>query len=242
MIEIQNLWKSFGENHVLKGLNLKVENGETIVIMGQSGCGKSVLLKLIIGLLKPDKGKIIIEGMDIVEFDRRKLQEIRMNFGFVFQQSALFDSLNIRDNVAFGMLQHTSLSEELIDERVKECLFLVDLENIEDKLPQELSGGMKKRVAIARAICLNPKIILYDEPTTGLDPITADAINKLIKKLHDKTKVTSIVVTHDIKSAFSIGDKIGMLYDGKIIEIGTVEEVKNTQNPILKKFISGESE
>lgn len=240
MIEIYDLWKSFGDNQVLKGLDLEVKEGETVVILGQSGCGKSVLLKLILGLLKPERGRIIVDGIDITKVEGKELQKIRMKFGMVFQQSALFDSLNVRDNVAFGLIQHTNISSDLIDERVKECLSLVGLEGIEDKLPQELSGGMRKRVAIARAISLNPKIILYDEPTAGLDPLIADAINKLIKKLHDRTAVTSIVVTHDIKSAFLIGDRIGLLYQGRIISLGTAEEVRRSEDPILRKFISAQ--
>ncbi|MCD6080063.1 MAG: ABC transporter ATP-binding protein [Candidatus Omnitrophica bacterium 4484_49] len=242
MIKVIDLWKKFGDLEVLTGVNIEVMEGETFVIIGQSGTGKSVFLKLLIGLLKPDRGKIYIQGRDITELSERELSKLRIEFGMVFQYAALFDSLNVFENVAFGLTEHTDLDEEHITQRVKECLKLVGLDGIEDKMPAELSGGMKKRVAIARAIALNPKIILYDEPTAGLDPVVASSINKLIKELKEKTQATSVVVTHDMKSAYEVGDRIGMLYQGKLIEVGNPDQIRNTQNPVVRQFINGEFE
>lgn len=242
MIKVVNLWKKFDGLEVLKGIDLEIHPGETFVIIGQSGCGKSVFLKLLIGLLRPEEGEIYIDGMEMSQLDGKQLQEVRMKFGMVFQNSALFDSLNVYENVSFGLSQHTSLAEELIEERVKKCLSLVGLEGIEEKMPAELSGGMRKRVAIARAIALNPKIILYDEPTSGLDPVVASAINSLINKLKREIKATSVVVTHDMKSAYQIADRIGMLYQGKIIQMGTPQEIESSQNPVVKQFVLGEPE
>ena len=242
MIKVIDLWKKFGDLEVLTGVNIEVMEGETFVIIGQSGTGKSVFLKLLIGLLKPDRGKIYIQGRDITELSERELSKLRIEFGMVFQYAALFDSLNVFENVAFGLTEHTDLDEEHITQRVKECLKLVGLEGIEDKMPAELSGGMKKRVAIARAIALNPKIILYDEPTAGLDPVVASSINKLIEVLKKKTQTTSVVVTHDMKSAYEVGDRIGMLYQGKLIEVGNPDQIRNTQNPVVRQFINGEFE
>ncbi|UCD55494.1 MAG: ABC transporter ATP-binding protein [Candidatus Omnitrophota bacterium] len=242
MIEIINLCKSFGEHKVLDDLNLTINTGETTVIIGRSGCGKSVLLKHIIGILKPDLGQVFIDGKDITKLNGKPLNDIRMKFGMLFQGSALFDSLPVWENVAFGMLEHTNKKKDKMLERVKECLGLVGLEGVENLKPAELSGGMRKRVGLARAICMKPEIILYDEPTTGVDPIMGDAINGLIKELHDKLKVTSIAVTHDMTSAYKIADKIAMLYEGKIITLGTPDEIKNTQDPVVKQFIHGEAE
>jgi len=242
MIEIINLSKSFDGKIVLDNLNLKINKGETTVIIGRSGCGKSVLLKLIIGLLKPDYGEIIVDGKDIVRLKGKELDSIRMKFGMLFQNYALFDSLTVRENVGFFFYEHGYMDKEEIEKRVKECLNLVGLPGIEDLYPAQLSGGMKKRVALARAISMRPEIILYDEPTTGLDPITADSINNLIVELRDKLKVTGIAVTHDMKSAFKIGDRIAMLYKGKIIASGTPEEIRKSDDPIVKQFILGESQ
>ncbi|MCM8766129.1 MAG: ABC transporter ATP-binding protein [Candidatus Omnitrophica bacterium] len=242
MIEIINLCKSFGDKIVLNNLNLKINTGETVVVIGRSGCGKSVLLKLIIGLLKPDAGEIIIDGEDITRVKGKDLDRIRMKCGMLFQNSALFDSLTVRENVGFFFYEHEYSEKEKIEKRIAECLNLVGLPGIEELYPSQLSGGMKKRVALARAICMHPEIILYDEPTTGVDPITADAINNLIVALHDKLKVTAIAVTHDMKSAFKIGDRIAMLYKGKIIASGTPREIMESSNPIVKQFIQGESE
>ncbi|HDL09647.1 MAG TPA: ABC transporter ATP-binding protein [Candidatus Omnitrophica bacterium] len=242
MIKVIDVWKRFDELEVLKGIDIDIQDGETFVIIGQSGSGKSVFLKLLIGLLKPDRGKIFIQGKDITEMNTRQLNKLRTEFGMVFQYAALFDSLNVFENVAFSLMEHTDLDDENIRQRVQECLKLVGLEGIEEKMPAELSGGMKKRVAIARAIALNPKIILYDEPTAGLDPVVASSINKLIKELKHKTRTTSVVVTHDMKSAYEVGDRIAMLYQGKLIEIGTPQEIQSTSNSVVRQFINGESE
>lgn len=239
MIEIINVSKTFGGHKVLDNLNLNIKDGETTVIIGRSGCGKSVLLKHIIGLLKPDSGHVLIDGKDTTRMDEKELNEIRMKFGMLFQGAALFDSLTVLENVGFSMLEHSNATREEIGKRAKECLALVGLKDIEDKKPAELSGGMKKRVGLARAIFLRPQIILYDEPTTGLDPIMGDSINDLIVQLHSKLKVTSIAVTHDMTSAYKIGDRITMLYNGKIIADGTPDQIKNTKDPIVKQFITG---
>ena len=241
MIEIINLCKSFDGHKVLDGLNLNINTGETTVIIGRSGCGKSVLLKHIIGLLRPDSGQVLIDGKDVTKMDEKELSFLRMKFGMLFQGAALFDSLNILENVAFGMIEHMNSPKEEIAKRVRECLNLVGLKGIEDKKPAELSGGMRKRVGLARAIALRPQIILYDEPTTGVDPIMGDAINDLIIELHNKLKVTSIAVTHDMTSAYKIGNRIAMLYNGKIVVNGTPEEIKNTKDPIVRQFITGAS-
>ncbi|UCH11989.1 MAG: ABC transporter ATP-binding protein [Candidatus Omnitrophota bacterium] len=242
MIQIINLNKSFGDNHVLKNMNLNIEDGITTVVIGRSGCGKSVLLKHIIGILKPDSGQVIVDGQDVSKLSAKELNKLRLNFGMIFQGAALFDSLTVYENVGFNLIEHTDLDSQTIARRVKESMALVGLKGIEDLRPAELSGGMKKRVGLARAICMSPKLILYDEPTTGVDPILADAINDLIKDLHDKLKVTSIVVTHDMVSAYKVGDKISMLYDGKIIETSAPEKIKNTTNPVVKQFITGAAE
>lgn len=239
MIWIEELHKSFNNHKVLDGLSLNIERGKTTVIIGRSGCGKSVLLKHIIGILKPDKGRILIDNRDITSFDDKKLNALRLRMGMVFQSSALFDSLSVGDNVGFALIEHQHLSNEEIAKRVKDSLAMVGLSGIENLMPAELSGGMKKRVALARAICIKPEIIIYDEPTTGVDPITADAINELIKDLHDKLKVTSIAVTHDMKSAYKIADTIAMLYRGRIITCGSAEEIKHINDPVVYQFING---
>jgi len=239
MIEIVGLTKKFGDNVVLDELNLSIEKGETKVIIGRSGCGKSVLLKHIVGILKPDKGTIYIDGQDIYKLNEKEFNKLRLKIGMVFQGGALFDSLSVWENVGFILKEYSSLSDKEIRERVKESLALVNLYGIEDKMPSELSGGMKKRVALARALCIRPQIILYDEPTTGVDPITADIINELIDELHDRLNVTSIVVTHDMKSAYKVADKIAMLYQGKIIAEGTPDEIRYTHDPIVHQFITG---
>ena len=238
MIEIINLCKSFDGHKVLDNLNLNINSGETTVIIGRSGCGKSVLLKHIIGIMKPDSGQILIDGKDITRMDENQMHELRMKFGMLFQGAALFDSLSVMENIAFGMIEHTNASKTEILKRTKECLALVGLKDIEDKKPAELSGGMKKRVGLARAICMRPEIILYDEPTTGVDPIMGDAINDLIIELHNKLKVTSIAVTHDMTSAYKIANRIAMLYNGKIIAVGAPDEIKNTQDGIVRQFIT----
>jgi len=239
VIEIINVCKSFDSHKVLDNLNLNIRTGETTVIIGRSGCGKSVMLKHIIGLLKPDLGHVLIEGKDITRMDEKELKGVRMKFGMLFQGAALFDSLTIMENVGFAMLEHTNATKDEVAKRVKECLALVGLKDIEYKKPAELSGGMRKRVGLARAILLRPQVILYDEPTTGVDPIMGDSINDLIVKLHTKLNVTSIAVTHDMASAYKIANRITMLYNGKIVADGTPDQIKNTQDPIVKQFITG---
>jgi len=242
MIEIIDLHKSFGNRRVLSGVNLKIETGETLVIIGRSGCGKSVLLKHIIGLMKADSGKILIEGVDIFDHGKDEVNHFRMQIGMLFQGSALFDSLTVRENVGFSLYEHTRLPQDQIELRVKEKLRLVGLSGIEDFMPAELSGGMKKRVGLARAICTEPKIILYDEPTTGVDPIMADAINDLIIRMREQLRVTSIVVTHDMTSAYKVGNRIAMLYNGKIIGVGTPDEIRNSKDPFICQFITGSAQ
>lgn len=239
MIEIINLSKTFNGHKVLDNLNLDIRDGETTVIIGRSGVGKSVLLKHIIGIMKADSGQVLINGTDVTKLKGKELSNFRMKFGMLFQGAALFDSLSVGENVGFSLFEHTTLSKKEIYKKVKESLYMVGLENIEHLKPAELSGGMKKRVGLARAICRNPEIILYDEPTTGVDPVMADAVNTLIKGLHDKIKVTAIAVTHDMISAYKIADRIAMLYEGKIIATGTPQEIKSTDNPIVRQFVTG---
>lgn len=239
MIEILELSKAFNGNKVLDHLSLKIDTGSTCVIIGRSGCGKSVLLKHIVGILKPDTGKVIIDSRDITRLKDKELDSLRLRIGMVFQGGALFDSLTVGENVGFGLIEHNHISRKELLERTEDSLCLVGLCGIQNLMPSELSGGMKKRVALARAICIRPQLILYDEPTTGVDPITADGINELIRSLHDKLKITSVVVTHDMKSAYRVADKIAMLYQGKIIAEGNALEIQNTNHPIVHQFING---
>ncbi len=242
MITIRNLTKSFDSNRVLDNLNLVVPEGQTTVVIGRSGCGKSVLLKHIMGILKPDSGEILIDGRDITKLKARELDEERKRFGMVFQGGALFDSLTVGENVGFSLREHANLSEGEIEEIVRKKLELVGLGDAEDLRPAELSGGMKKRVALARAMAMDPEIVLYDEPTTGVDPIMADIINDLILNLQERLEVTSLVVTHDMQSAYKIADRIAMLYKGQIVETGSREEIRNTASPIVRQFITGASQ
>ena len=242
MIRVVDLHKSFGGNEVLRGVNLRFKHGETLVIIGQSGCGKSVLLKHIIGLLKPDRGKVYVDGVDITVLDDDELHKITRRFGLLFQGTALFDSLTVGQNVSFGLERYTDHSKEKIQELVKENLARVGLRGIEHLMPFELSGGMRKRVGLARAIAYNPDIILYDEPSTGIDPIRADAINDLIIRMKNEMNASELIITHDMVSAYKVADRIGMLYEGKIIEMGTPEEIKNSQNPVVQQFIHGSAE
>jgi phospholipid/cholesterol/gamma-HCH transport system ATP-binding protein len=239
MIEIKELSKTFNTHKVLDGLNFRIEKGTTCVIIGRSGCGKSVLLKHIIGIMKPDAGQVFVNDKEVARLNDKELNSLRMKIGMVFQGGALFDSMPVGENVGFGLIEHQHLSRKELFERVEESLCLVGLCGVEHLMPSELSGGMKKRVALARALCIKPDIILYDEPTTGVDPITADSINDLIKGLHDQLKVTSIVVTHDMKSAYKVADRIAMLYQGKIIAEGTPDEIQNTEHPVVHQFING---
>ncbi|MGA2954838.1 MAG: ABC transporter ATP-binding protein [Thermodesulfobacteriota bacterium] len=242
MIVIKEVHKSFGENRVLRGVTLEVKCGETMVVIGGSGTGKSVLLKCIIGLLRHDRGEIYVDGQGISHLKEKEWNALLSKFGMVFQRDALFDSITIWENVGFGLRQHTHLTDEEIKAIAIEKLKLVGLENVEDRMPAEISGGMRKRVSLARAIAMEPAIILYDEPTTGLDPIMANVINDLMVRMREKLDVTSIVITHDMESAYHIADHIAMLYRGEIIEAGTPEQIKNSSNEIVRQFIHGEVE
>ncbi len=242
MIELIGLKKSFDRNQVLDGLDLTIETGETLVIIGRSGCGKSVLLKHIIGLLKPDEGKVSIDGRDLDTLKEEELNRLRIKIGMVFQGSALFDSLKVGENVAFSLAEHRRLPASEVRSIVAEKLRMVGLTGIESQMPAELSGGMRKRVALARAIANDPDIILYDEPTTGLDPIMADAINELIARLNRQLRVTSVVVTHDMTSAYKVASRIAMLYEGNIVGLGTVDQIRNSGDPVVRQFITGSSE
>lgn len=239
MIEIKNLYKKLGNTKVLKGINLNILDGEIFTILGGSGVGKSVLLKNIIGLMAPDSGSIRIDGKEIVGLRQKELNKIQMNFGMMFQGGALFDSLTVGDNVAFGMKRTTDYSPQKIKSMVKKYLTMVGLSGREDELPEKLSIGMKRRVALARAIATQPRYILYDEPTTGLDPITTDVICDLFKEMREELKVTSVVVTHDLKTAFKVSDRIGLLYDGIIVEVDKTENFKKSENPYVRQFIKG---
>ena len=242
MILVKDVYKSFGSNHVLRGLNLEVKCGESMVVIGGSGTGKSVLIKCIIGLLRHDRGEIFVDGQEISHLDEEQWNELRKKFGMLFQRDALFDSMSVWENVGFGLRRHTHRSDDEIRGIAVEKLKLVGLENIERLMPAELSGGMRKRVSLARAIAMEPAILLYDEPTTGLDPIMANVINDLIVTMREKLEVTSIAITHDMNSAYRIGDRIAMLYKGEIIEVGTPDEIKSSSDPIVQQFIQGEIE
>jgi phospholipid/cholesterol/gamma-HCH transport system ATP-binding protein len=242
MIQIVDVHKRFGSGVVLDGINLRIDKGETVVVIGRSGCGKSVLLKHIIGLMKPDSGSILVDGVDIVGLKNDELYAFRRRFGMLFQGAALFDSLSVWENVGLGLLEHTKMSGQEVRRRASEKLELVGLKDVEDARPAELSGGMKKRVGLARAIAMDPQVVLYDEPTTGLDPIMADVINQLIRTLQATLKITSIAVTHDMKSAYKIGDRLAMLYGGRIVFHGTPEEIMRTQDEAIRQFIEGRAE
>jgi len=242
MIELRNLQKSFGAQRVLDRVNLCINDGESVVIMGRSGGGKSVLLKHLIGLLHPEAGEVLIDGINIVPMAERQIMEVRRKFGMLFQGAALFDSMTVAENIAFALRHQLRCSEDQVQQRVNEALELVELPGIEQKKPAELSGGMRKRVGLARAIVYRPEILLYDEPTTGLDPVIADSIDKLIISISQKLKVTSVVVTHDMRSARRIGQRIFMLYHGRIYASGTPDEIFNSQDPVVNHFVNGISE
>ena len=242
MIQLLDVYKSFGPKHVLSGFTLEVHEGEAMVIIGYSGTGKSVAIKHIVGLLEPDRGTVIVDGMEVPKLSRRELYALRARIGYVFQFAALFDSMTIGENVAMGLRKQATLDEREIDERVNEALDLVDLPNVSARFPAELSGGMRKRVGIARAIALRPKYLLYDEPTTGLDPVTSAVIDELMIRMREKLGVTSIVITHDMRSAYRVGTRIAMLYDGGIRQVGTVEEIQQTTDPVVRQFIEGRAD
>lgn len=239
VIEVIDLKKSFGGNEVLKGVNLTIYKGETVVVLGRSGCGKSVLLRHMIGLMRPDSGKILVDGVDVTKLKHDDLYEMRKKFGMLFQGAALFDSMSVWENVGLGLMEHTGLSVEEIRKIICRKLELVGLSRMDDLKPAELSGGMKKRVGLARAIAMDPPVILYDEPTTGLDPIMADVINELIRELQNSLDITSVAVTHDMKSACKIGDRLALLFDGSIVFEGTPDEIRSTDDELVKQFIEG---
>ncbi len=242
MIRLIDVHKAFGPKEVLKGFTLDVNEGETAVIIGYSGTGKSVAIKHIVGLLEPDQGTVWVDGLEVPTLTRPQLYALRAKIGYVFQFAALFDSMTIGENVAMGLRKEGKLAEREIQERVSEALELVDLPDVETKMPAELSGGMRKRVGIARAIARRPKYILYDEPTTGLDPVTSAVIDNLMVRTREKLGVTSIVITHDMRSAYRVGSRIAMLYEGRIRQVGTVEEIQQTSDPIVRQFIEGRAD
>jgi len=236
-ITLENISKSFGEQKVLDGLDLTLESKKITFIIGQSGGGKSVLLKHIIGLVKPDSGRVLVDDTDISSLDEAEMNEIRKNFGMLFQDAALFDSMTVGENVAFPLNEHRRLPKKEVQQIVMEKLLQVGLTGVTQKMPSELSGGMRKRVGLARALALDPKIILFDEPTTGLDPIMCDAIDQLIVETQKNTGATCVVISHDINSTFKIAHKVAMLYNGKIIAYGSPEDIRNSSNPVLSQFV-----
>jgi phospholipid/cholesterol/gamma-HCH transport system ATP-binding protein len=239
MIRLIDVYKAFGPKRVLEGFTLDVVEGETMVIIGYSGTGKSVAIKHIVGLLEPDSGQVIVDDLEVPALSRRELYQLRARIGYVFQFAALFDSFSIGENVAMGLRKQQELTEREIADRVHEALDLVDLPNVAERFPAELSGGMRKRVGIARAIALRPKYILYDEPTTGLDPVTSAVIDQLMVRMRDRLGVTSIVITHDMRSAYTVGTRIAMLYQGRVRAVGTVEEIQHSTDPIVRQFVDG---
>ncbi len=241
MIEFQDVHKAFGPKPVLTGFTLTVRDGETLVLIGYSGTGKSVALKHIVGLLHPDAGEVIVDGRVVPTLDRAGLADLRRDIGYVFQFAALFDSMTVAENVALG-LRNRDLAEDEIVERVQEALALVDLTGTDERTPAELSGGMRKRVGLARAIALRPRYLLYDEPTTGLDPVTAAVIDRLMVRTREHLGVTGLVVTHDMRSAYTVGDRIAMLYEGRVRQVGTVAEIQETADPVVRQFIEGRPE
>jgi phospholipid/cholesterol/gamma-HCH transport system ATP-binding protein len=241
-IQFEEISKRLGRKDVLRGVDLDVARGESLVIIGRSGTGKSVLLKHVVGLMRPDRGTVRVNGIDVASLEEKELLSLREQMGMLFQGGALFDSMTVGENVGLALREHTPLPEKQIEIVVGEKLALVGLSGSEGSRPSSLSGGMKKRAALARALALNPKIMLYDEPTTGLDPITSDVINRLIRRLQDRLKITSIAVTHDMRSAYHIADRIAMLHEGRIHAMGTPNEIQATRDPIVRQFIEGSSE
>lgn len=241
-IELLEVRKAFGDKEILKGFSLTVEDGETLSIIGYSGAGKSVTLKHMIGLVQADSGSVRVDGMDVAAMNRSELTDLRRNIGYVFQFAALFDSMTIGENVAMGLYRIPDMDEEEIQARVRECLSLVDLHDVHDRYPSEMSGGMKKRVGLARAIATGPKYLLYDEPTTGLDPVTVKVIDRLNIRMKEELGVTGVVITHDMDSAYRISDRIAMLYEGKMRTVGTVEEIRNSEDLVVRAFVEGRPE
>ena len=241
-IELRDVHRTFGQSEVLRGIDLEVFEGETLSVIGYSGAGKSVALKHIVGLIQPDRGEVLVDDKDVNLLDVEELNELRRDVGYVFQFAALFDSMNIADNVAMGLRRMPGLYEEEIIARVRECLELVDLDHVEERYPSELSGGMVKRAGLARAIATRPKYLLYDEPTTGLDPVTVTVIDRLIIRMKEELGVTGIVITHDMQSAFRISDRIAMLHHGRLRVIGTVDQIRESDDLLLRAFIEGRPE
>jgi phospholipid/cholesterol/gamma-HCH transport system ATP-binding protein len=242
LIQLVGIHKAFGPKKVLTGFTLDVNEGETVVIIGYSGSGKSVAIKHIVGLLEPDAGTVFVDGLEVPRLRRRELYALRQRIGYVFQFAALFDSMSIGENVAMGLRKQGTHTEEEIRQRVQETLELVDLPNAQSQYPAELSGGMRKRVGLARAIALRPKYLLYDEPTTGLDPVTSAVIDELMIRMREKLKVTSIVITHDMRSAYRVGSRIAMLYEGKVRQVGDVETIRHSDDPVVRQFVEGRAE
>ena len=242
MIRIRGLTKRLGRKQVLDGLDLDIQTGETIVVLGPSGTGKSVLLKHIIGLMTPDRGSIQVDDDELIGMKEKELNEVRKRFGMLFQGAALFDSMTVGENVGLSLREHLRMNEADIQKRVAERLEWVGLKGVEEVKPASLSGGMRKRAGLARAIVMDPQVILYDEPTTGLDPIMSDVINQLIRSLQKRMGITSVVVTHDMTSAYKVADRMAMLYGGKVVFTGTVDEVRTTKDPLMRQFIEGSSE
>lgn len=242
MIEVRDLKKGFGKQKVLDGVTFKIEAGDSVVIIGRSGCGKSVLLKHLIGLIRPDSGQVIIDDDHLDEMDERRLLEVRRKFGMLFQSAALFDSLDVAENISFVLRRERQLSDQEIHERVEEVLEMVELPGIQKKKPSELSGGMRKRVGLARAIIYKPEILLYDEPTTGLDPVVSDSIDQLIIRVREKLNITTVVVTHDTRSMRRVGQRILMMVSGKIYAAGTPEEIFASEDPVVHRFVNGISD
>jgi phospholipid/cholesterol/gamma-HCH transport system ATP-binding protein len=239
LIKLVNVHKAFGPKQVLQGFSLDIAEGETMVVIGYSGTGKSVAIKHIVGLLEPDQGEVWVDGLEVPKLKRHDLYELRSHIGYVFQFAALFDSYSIGENVAMGLRKQGLLRPDEIEARVHEALELVDLPNVSDRFPAELSGGMRKRVGIARAVALRPKYMLYDEPTTGLDPVTSATIDVLMIRMREALGVTSVVITHDMRSAYTVGTRIAMLYEGRVRQVGSVDEIRNTSDPVVRQFIEG---
>jgi len=239
MIELIDIHKTFEEKEVLKGVDLALNDGETLVVLGRSGCGKSVTLKIILRLMKQDAGRIVIDGADTSRYTEEQMMPVRKRMGMLFQGSALFDSLSVKENVAYSLREHTGMSEMEIDRKVAECLEFVEMSGTQGLMPAELSGGMKKRVALARAMALDPAYMFYDEPTTGLDPLTSKKINQLIKKLQAERRASSIVVTHEIANAFQVADRFVVIKDGEILMTGTAEELRSSKLKFIQDFIKG---
>jgi len=241
-IELRDLHKGFGSKQILRGFTLDVEDGETLSLVGFSGAGKSVTLKHIVGLLRPDSGSVRVDDLEVPDLALEDLYELRRKVGYVFQFAALFDSMTIAENLAMGLRKQGGMSEDEIRERIEESLGRVELVGFEDRFPAELSGGQRKRAGLARAIAFRPKYLLYDEPTSGLDPVTTTVIDRLIAKMKDELGVTSLVITHDMSSAYRVSDRIAMLFEGRVLQVGTPDEIRETENPIVKGFVEGRPE